>query len=186
MMNWKIALAAVAVMCLALPQTLNSTTVKYMDDEALTKNAEQIFNGKVLAKKSFWTKDNKRIYTLYKFLVTKKVKGKITQDIQVVKQWGGQVGNFKYDIAGLASYELNEQAFSFFTSQNKKGFRVTVGLAQGKLKVKKNKSGQRYLIRNTVGLHFKESGQFGNVQVIRSYDKFEKKIQDFVKKHAKD
>ena len=184
-MKWKLALGVFALVCFALPQNLSSTTVQYMDDENLTKNADQIFTGQVLSKKSYWTKDKKRIYTLYKISVTKKFKGKIVNTIQVIKQWGGQVDKYKYHIAGIATFKTNEETFSFFTPANSQGFRLTVGLAQGKLEIKRNREGRRYLLRNTVGLHFRQKNKVGQVEVIRDYDGYEKKISAFVAKHKR-
>lgn len=158
----------------------DSTTVQFFTDQELTKRADMIFTGKCTGKQSYWNDEHNRIYTLYKFQVQTKIKGKKQTQTVSFKQWGGQVGVYRYAIAGLATFKPNEDAFTFLTPKNKGGFRYTVGLAQGKLRILRDKKGKRFLLRNTRDLHFKNSNKKGHLQRISDYEGFERKIRGFV------
>ncbi|RME76976.1 MAG: hypothetical protein D6785_13135 [Planctomycetota bacterium] len=161
------------------PKNLNSTTVVFLTDKDLTKMADQILTGKCISKESFWTSDGKRIYTIYKILVNKRLKGKTSQQIFVFRQWGGTKDGFTYYIPGLATFEPSEEAFGFFTPPNSKGFRYTVGLAQGKLKILRNRK-KKLLMRNTVGLHFRGRKHFRGKIELYEYNEYESKIKSYL------
>ena len=140
------------MVAIVFPLILNSTTVVYLTDKDLTRLASEIVEGKCISKQSFWTSDGKRIYTEYKILVSRKLKGKKVSQIFVFRQWGGSVDGFTYFIPGIATFQPGEEVFSFFTPRGKGGFRFTVGLAQGKLRLIRTARGEKYLLRNTLVL----------------------------------
>lgn len=171
------------LVCFLPISSLNSTTVVYLTDKDLTQRADQILTGKCISKESFWTKDGKRIYTVYKILVTKQLKGKLKKQIFVFRQWGGTKDGIAYFIPGLASFKPSEEAFAFFTPQNHKGFRYTVGLAQGKLKILRNNK-KKWLLRNTEGLNFRGARHRGRIEIY-DYEKYEAKIKAYLEELRK-
>ncbi|RME04394.1 MAG: hypothetical protein D6805_03190 [Planctomycetota bacterium] len=172
-------IATLLCLFLLIPVSLHSTTVLKLSDRELTHRAKTIFTGKCIQSKSFWTKDKRRIYTVYSFLVEKKIKGKSISQVLTLKQWGGSVDGYRYFIPGIATFRLNEQVFNFLTPKNKQEFQFTVGLAQGKFTILRNRYGKKFLLRNTLGLRF-QRGVKGRVEIIKDYDRFERKIRQYV------
>lgn len=106
--------------------------------EELTQRAELILHGMV-ANKTCQRSPEGRIYTRVDLLVSEVWKGSLTTNTITIVHSGGTVGNLRTSVSGQVSYEVGEEVVAFLVL-NSRGEGVTLGLAQGKFHVWKDKA----------------------------------------------
>lgn len=103
----------------------------------LVRKADLIVQGTVLDKVSL-RDDAGRIYTRVNVRVGDVWKGTLptnaTPDVLAIVQGGGTVGDVREEVAGDVQYEVGEEFVAFLVF-NPRGEPVTIGLAQGKFHV---------------------------------------------------
>ena len=103
----------------------------------LAGKADLIVEGRVLGKVSL-RDDASRIYTKVQIQVSEVWKGSppasSTSNLLTIVQGGGTVGDVREEVSGQVQYDLGEEVVAFLVI-NPRGEPVTIGLAQGKFHV---------------------------------------------------
>lgn len=132
----RFSLAGLALALTLAPTTSNSATVLKLDTAEMTKRAERIVHGKVVAKESHEIEGSRQIFTEYRIQVTEAWKGADGQTEIAFKQLGGKVAGRGYFISGAAEFEVGQEVVAFLDRPNPvNGCAFTIGLAQGKFDV---------------------------------------------------
>jgi hypothetical protein len=105
--------------------------------DELTRKADLIIRGTVLEKTSL-RDDTGRIYTRVNVRVSEVWKGTLptnaAPDSLTVVQSGGTMGNVREEVSGDVQYDIGEEFVAFLVF-NQRGEPVTIGLAQGKFHI---------------------------------------------------
>lgn len=118
--------------------TLTAALMSPLPVEELTQRAELILHGTVTSKTCQRSPEG-RIYTRVELLVGEVWKGSLTTNTFALVHSGGTVGNLRAKVSGQVSYEVGEEVVAFLVV-NSRGEGVTLGLAQGKFHVWKDKA----------------------------------------------
>lgn len=146
-----LSVAAVAALLLPL-RPLQATTVVALGDAELARGARTIVHGDVVARRSVLAAEGGRIYTEYRFAVRELLKGAAEGDGTVVfREWGGEVGGVRYWIPGVQGYEPGEEVVAFLGAPDPRtGVGFTVGLAQGKFSVARDRATGKAEVRRAL------------------------------------
>lgn len=145
----RFVLTACAFFALAL--TGDATTVKPLDDDALYAGAQRVFHG-VCTEARGELDASGRAVTRYRFSVTEGFKGSPATSVELL-QPGGTFAGRTLVIPGVARFRAGEEAVVFIGKAcPKTGCAFTVGLSQGKFRVKRGK--KDVVVRDFNGLQF--------------------------------
>jgi hypothetical protein len=138
----QLALAALALTFAGLllaSGRAHSTTVLWLDDDALIDHADQIVHGEVTSATSHWDPVSGRVYTAYTFRSFEVLKGAADQDGEVTfREWGGEIDGVRYLIPGAGRFRPGQEVLAFLgTVDPHTGVGFTAGLAQGKFSVER-------------------------------------------------
>ena len=124
--------------------------------EDMTKQSDVILHGTVTSK--VCDRDpSGRIYTRLELDVVEVLKGNVKSNKFTVVYGGGKVGNVRSEVSGQADFDVGEEVVTFLVL-NQRSEGVTLGLAQGKFKVWKDKeTGEKFAHNIFHGAKEKES-----------------------------
>ena len=134
-----------------LAPSAQATVVVPLDYGALTRQADVVVQGSVIAQTSFWGPSKERIYTHTKVAVTRTLKGR-APSVLTVRQWGGQVDDVRMDVPGNADLKYGEEVVLFLSTDGQ--YHFVVALAQGKFSLAADASGRKLAHRALDGLTF--------------------------------
>ena len=117
---------------------LFATLMTPLPIEDLAQRAELILHGSVTSKTCLRSPEG-RIYTRVELQVHEVWKGNLTTNTFTIVHGGGTVGNMRTAVSGQVEYKVGEEVVAFLVL-NPRGEGVTLGLAQGKFHVWKDKS----------------------------------------------
>jgi hypothetical protein len=144
--------------------TCAASVVERMSVEDLSRGADAIVSGRVVAVSSAWNEAHTKIYTFSTVEVTESLKGEPARRI-VVKELGGAVGDIGMEASGVARFALGEEVLVFLRRDPDGAYR-TRGLAQGKMRlVRETATGRAYADRDLSGLTFAETLERGGPSV---------------------
>lgn len=145
--------AGVTLWCLpsAPSRSVEAGTVVRMDIEELARNAELVFDGRVLFARSF--RDARGLVrTEYTVSVATSFAGG-PQSTRTFELPGGTLADGSgLMIPGAPSLAVGEDVLLFLTRESASGLRVPVGLAQGKLRLVRDGAGRAGLVRENADL----------------------------------
>ena len=114
--------------------------------EELAQQADLIVHGTVTNKKCVQNPDG-RIVTRVQLEVTEVWKGALATNSLTVVHGGGQIGHIHSEVSGQVEYSVGEEVVAFLVL-NPRGEAVTIGLAQGKFHVWKDKATGEKFVHN--------------------------------------
>jgi hypothetical protein len=109
-----------------------ATTMRSLEIDDLTDQADAVVLGRVVGARSRWTADRRAIVTEVRLRVVSSYKGRVPAELTILRL-GGVVDGLGMRVLGEASFVVGERALVFLRSEGA-AFRV-VGMAQGKLRV---------------------------------------------------
>ncbi len=145
--------AGVTLWCLppAPSRSVEAGTVVRMDIEELARNAELVFDGRVLFARSF-RDERGLVRTEYTVSVATSFAGG-PQSTRTFELPGGTLADGSgLMIPGAPSLAVGEDVLLFLTRESASGLRVPVGLAQGKLRLVRDGAGRAGLVRENADL----------------------------------
>jgi hypothetical protein len=111
--------------------------------EELARHADLVLHGTV-TDKTCVRDPHGRIVTRVQLEVAEVWKGKLATNSFLIVHGGGKIGNIRSEVSGQVEYEVGEEVVAFLAI-NHRGEGVTLGLAQGKFHVWKDKvSGEKF------------------------------------------
>ncbi len=122
-----------------------------LDLRKLTLRADRVVVARMVAKKSFWGSDGKRIMTSYSFKVQDDVVGH-GDDMVSVLVYGGTVGRWTQRANGYPRFSDDSPVLLFLKKKDDAAFNV-VGLCQGVFDFHKDE-GRVLLVQRLEGLSF--------------------------------
>jgi hypothetical protein len=136
--------------------------------EELARKADLIVQGTVLNKTSL-RDDAGRIYTKVGVRVADVWKGRLpantTPDLLTIVQGGGTVGGVREEVSGEVQYDVGEE-FVVFLVFNQRGEPVTIGMAQGKFHVWRDRqTGEKFAHNPFHGVPGPAAGGRGKLRV---------------------
>lgn len=121
-MKVKITLLFFIIISIITPaQTIQSTITE------LSQNADIIFTGKVINKKSDWNKDRTRIFTRITINVDEYLKGNGGGNSFSLIQPGGEVGEIGEFYTHVPAFDNNEEVLLFIKESSNYGYQVLDG-----------------------------------------------------------
>ncbi len=143
------ALAATSV----LAASAHATTVRGFTARGLTHEAAAVVRGTVVSQSGVWNADKSRIYTESKLRVTEVVAGKLKARHITVRQIGGTVDGVTMFVTGVARIPVGQDVLLFLRTDGVRYY--LVGMAQGKYRIIKEKSGREVVTRELEGLNIR-------------------------------
>ncbi|HEX8369511.1 MAG TPA: DUF4214 domain-containing protein [Pyrinomonadaceae bacterium] len=133
---FKSALRALSFLAVVvfLTQTGMGTTAKLASDDQLILTSRLVLTGNVQAVQAEWDKKRQNIYTYVSVRVSEVLKGQIRNDIIVVKQAGGIVGDDEIMIDGAPKYKVGQEVLLFLNTLPD-GSLTVAHLFQGKYEI---------------------------------------------------
>ncbi len=148
------------VIIILLCTLVGATTFLPQSFDELDKKATHILIGTVVVQKSI--QESKVISTETTLHVEEWLKGTSSIQTVIVKEPGGSVGDVLMVVPGSAQFVPGEHVVIFFEANKKTNnnaaltavlYGHTVGMAQGKFSIQKDKSGTEVLINDLGGAH---------------------------------
>jgi hypothetical protein len=127
-----------------IPASARATSVRALDFQTLTKNADVIAHGQVVALASQWASDRNAIETVVTVLVSDYLKGDLGAQI-VFRVPGGKIGRLRSITAGAPVFEEGEDVIVFLASSGP-AFPRIVGFNQGVFRVRLDESSGARLV----------------------------------------
>ena len=134
------ALFTLALMCLAC--SAQATRMSPLSMEQLTSKADVVLHGTVAAK-TVQRDGGGRIYTSVQLQVTEAWKGVPKANPFTIVQAGGTLGEEIATVDGQEEFSIGEEVVVFLV-MNERSEGVVIGLVQGKFKVAKDATGERF------------------------------------------
>jgi len=131
----------IALVC-TLSQPASATIVATLDTRALVAESDQIVRGRVVAQMARWDDAHERIFTDVTIRVDETYKGARTATLLIRRQ-GGSVGGIGMRTIGEVEFAAEEEAFLFLRRIPHTNLFQTVALAQGKLRIVRDRAGAR-------------------------------------------
>lgn len=126
-----LAIAALAVLCLAAVYATSYASVRPMTFDELVSNSEVVLHGRVLSLSSHWTDGGRSIHTAVTIEPIDYMKGDLGAEPFSFEMPGGAVGEVRLVVSDMPEFRQGEEVVLFLRSEF---FRV-VGFFQGKLSV---------------------------------------------------
>ena len=131
-MQRKVALALLAVLCLAaLPAA--ASTFLHMSTRELVTQADALVRGRVVALESFWSESGRLIVTEATIEVEQTILGEAPATV-TVRTAGGRVGDVIVEAHGFPSFEQDEHVLLYLEDSEDGTYRV-LGYQQGQFRV---------------------------------------------------
>ncbi|MFQ6114544.1 MAG: hypothetical protein ACE5NG_10750 [bacterium] len=111
----------------------------------LTKRAQKIIIGEVIAQHSAWDDLGREIYTYIKLRVDRVIKSDRPDSIIVLRHLGGRVGNIESHVAGLPQFRKEEHVLVFLGPYKSTNYYGLIDWYQGKYVIKKGKTSEKVL-----------------------------------------
>ena len=156
-MPLRLFLIAVSLAVLAcLPRPLSATTLMHLDTPALVRGSSGIVIGQVQDQRSYWNEERTAILTDVTVSVSDVLKGDAA-GVVTLTQFGGEVGGFRYEIAGSPMFRPGEEVLLFLWRDSRGRTQVN-GLGQGKFDISRDgATGERLLQRAAPGLTIRDA-----------------------------
>ncbi len=132
--------------CFWFAMSSRGTQFVPMSIEDLSRRAEIVVHGTVIDSTCL-TDTNGRIYTQVRVQVGEVWKGAANANPLVIVHGGGTVGSHHTVVSGQVEYHPGEEIVAFLVT-NSRGQAVTVGLAQGKFEVLRDRATDSKWVRN--------------------------------------
>ena len=114
----------------------NATTMRALNLAQKTARADRVVIASVEAVNYQQAVQGQRIYTLTTLKVLRPLKGKVLKDMHlVVRQIGGQIGEWSQHISGDAKFEKGQEVLVFLRHDPRDDLHFLVGMGQGKIDV---------------------------------------------------
>jgi hypothetical protein len=114
----------------------NATTMRTLNTAQKTARADRIVIASVEEVNYQKAVQGQRIYTLTTLKVLRTLKGKVLKDMHlVVRQIGGQIGEWSQHISGDAKFEKGQEVLVFLRHDPQDDLHFLVGMGQGKIDV---------------------------------------------------
>jgi hypothetical protein len=121
---------------------LLATTVIPMSVETMAGRANSVVEGRAIQVWSTWDTQQRVVYTVTRFQVSRVLKG-ASQPAVVVRQLGGSANGITMKVAGVRNWRRGEEAVLFLRpSMANDGTLAVVGLMQGNFHVERTASGE--------------------------------------------
>jgi len=114
--------------------------------EDLSQRADLVLQGTVTSKTCLQDPDG-RIVTHVQLAVSEVWKGTVITNSFTIVHGGGTIGDTRAEVSGQVEYSVGEEVVAFLVL-NKRGEGVTIGLAQGKFHVWKDKTTGEKFVHN--------------------------------------
>lgn len=119
-----------------------------LDLPQLVGRSDAIFIGKVVATQSFWSSDQRHIFTETTLTVDELIQGWLPERHVIIQTEGGRVDGMSMRVTGSPALQLGDHVL-LFTDQ-RRGYRRVSGMMQGLYYVEKDiTSGLRVVQRST-------------------------------------
>jgi hypothetical protein len=136
------------LMLVAFASELSATQTKPLTIEDLTKKSDCVVHGAVLS--TTVRRDSAgRIYTTVELAVVEHWRGNGSANRFTLLHAGGVLGEKGVTVIGQEQFSVGEEVV-VFTARNKRGEAITVGMAQGKFIVARDKQSGRVHVSNSV------------------------------------
>jgi hypothetical protein len=112
---------------------LSASLIIELSLDELIALSDQIVTGTIIETKSDWNDDRTNIYTFYKLLINKCLKGN-NYDELTIKTPGGKVGEIWQWVEDSASFKTGETVLLFLNNNHDGTFSLT-GAVQGKYRI---------------------------------------------------
>lgn len=134
-----------------LPYQYFSTTVEKFSLEDLVHKSSKIVVGRCVSTESRWNGKNTLILTTSTVEISDQIKGETDGMIRVVTV-GGTVNGITQTVSGMPQFEPGEEVILFLEPSKNTGWQP-LGLAQGKLRITKNRiTGEMEVVHSLSGL----------------------------------
>lgn len=141
---------ALALLLLTAAPALSTTVLRFSLDE-LVERADLIVHGTCGEVRGRETPDG--VVTDVTIHVTRALKGSAGETLQFTT-YGGATESRGTFIAGSPQFEKGEELLLFLDRPNRVGYRMAIGMSQGKYTVHEDASGRKVATRNLAGLRF--------------------------------
>lgn len=164
-----------AILCCALLvarplSTADAGTALALEVADLAERADLVVEGRVIDARSETT-DSGLIVTEWELSVTRSFHGDDSGPNVSVRLPGGVVGDVGMLVPGMPEIVVGEEVLLFTTGEGHAGFRMPIGLAQGKFRVVTDLSGARSLQREQSDLELLDAhGRLRPAASKASYD----------------
>jgi len=119
----------------------SNAQVKKMTTEDLTKESTAILYGKCSKIESKWNEGKDAIFTTVTVLPDEYIKGNLGSEALITIP-GGQVDDIIYEVSEMPAFIEGEEIFAFVW-KHPSGKNLITGGKQGKMKIKKDKTGKK-------------------------------------------
>ena len=134
-----------------LPYQYFSTTVEKLSLEDLVHKSSRIVVGTCVSTESRWNGKNTLILTTSTVEISDQIKGETDGVIRVVTV-GGTINGITQTVSGMPQFESGEEVILFLEPSKNTGWQP-LGLAQGKLRITKNRiTGEKEVFHSLSGL----------------------------------
>lgn len=145
------AAGALALLLLTAAPALSTTVLRFSLDE-LAERADLIVHGTCADVRGRETPDG--VVTDVTLQVTRALKGSAPGETLKFTTYGGATESRGTFIAGSPQFEKGEELVLFLDRPNRVGYRMAIGMSQGKYTVHEDASGRKVATRNLAGLRF--------------------------------
>jgi hypothetical protein len=155
MSRWVIAITFVLTTLVALGpgRRAGATTMLPLDLKTMTERADRVVIATVEDEVAAWTADHSAIYTTVTLKVGRSLKGQLRGGDRVqVRREGGSVDGIGMRVHGSAQFAPGEEVLVFLEERG--GTTYVVGMAQGKLLLKDDADGRKFVIASHAGIAF--------------------------------
>ena len=123
-------------LCVTPLLTVNATTIQALNIEQRTTRSDRIVVASVASVHYQKAANANRIYTITTLKVIEPIKGTVQKDMHlVVRQIGGQIGEWSQFVPGDARFEVGQEVVVFLRHDQKDDLHFLVGMAQGKIDI---------------------------------------------------
>jgi len=124
----------------------NASSIRQLGMNDMLAAAELVFEGQVTNSEARWNDDKTLIQTFITFTVSEVISGDYAQDSLELSFVGGRVGIDAMQAEGSRHPKVGEKGIYFIESVSKQLVNPLVGWSQGHFLLKKNESGDEYVM----------------------------------------
>jgi hypothetical protein len=124
------------IVCVTPLLTASATTIQALNIEQRATRSDRIVVASVASVDYQKAANANRIYTITTLKVIEPIKGTAQKDMHlVVRQIGGQIGEWSQYVSGDARFEVGQEVVVFLRHDQQDDLHFLVGMAQGKIDV---------------------------------------------------
>jgi uncharacterized protein YjbI with pentapeptide repeats len=175
MRKWQVlVMISILMICGSIAR---ATTAILINDEDLILSSRAIVRGRVTGIESRFDEKKEIIYTYITIKVEEVFKGEISSREIVIRQAGGQVGNFVQMVQGSPRFVPAERVLLYLNTASDGALQVA-HLFMGKFTIKKDpQTGGYYVRRSPQGVRLLEHAQTGEITNLMELDRYREKIR---------